>query len=267
MEGLSDTDGIFPPIPRGSWTLPEFDLTDWLKVKIIALGDRVDVEIGGQHVASVTDLKLHPILGGHNNSGSVAFGGPAHYTAVYRSLFVRDTQDKILYKNGFLLADKERTLADFAVGTNQLACTIDGAKRDRACFSGDLSVMARSIAYLTARLDAILGSITLLSSHQTSEGYIGNLCPIQAPLHEELDMEPPTYALYSLSYALALVVVTKEYWMQSGDFTVVKNTWGRFEKLLSFAERFKDERGLIVAPPPLSSKCILFFASPSFRRS
>jgi hypothetical protein len=257
VEGLSNTDGIFPPIPRGTWNLPELDLNDWLKVKITALGDSVDVEIEGKKVATVTDLKLHPILGGNINSGSIAFGGPAQYTAVYRSLLVKDTQEKILYKNDFLLADKQRTLVDFAVGTNQLACTIDGAKRDRACFSGDLFVMGRSIAYSTARLDAILGSIALLSSHQTSDGYIGNLCPIQAPIHGKVDMEPPTYAFYSLSYALALVVVTKEYWMQSGDSAIVKNVWGRFEKLISFVERFKGERGLIIAPPPLSSKYTL----------
>jgi hypothetical protein len=255
VEGLSNTDGIFPPTPRGSWLLPELDLNDWLKVKIIAFGDSIAVEIEGQKVARVEGLGLHPILGGNTNSGSIAFGGPANYTAVYRSLLVKDTQENILYKNDFLLADMERTLADFAVGTNQLACTIDGAKRDRACFAGDLFVMGRSIAYSTVRLDAILGSITLLSSHQTSDGYMGNLCPIQAPVHQEVDMEPPSYAFYSLSYALALVVVTKEYWMQSGDSRILKSIWGRFEKLISFAERFKDGRGLIVAPPPLSSKC------------
>jgi hypothetical protein len=263
VEGLSNTDGIFPPVPRGTWMLPELDLTSWLKVKIAALGDNVVVEIQGEKVASVSSLNLHPILGGNNNSGSIAFGGPAHYTSVYRSLLVQDIQGNILYKNTFSSVDKQRTLADFAVGTNQLACTIDGAKRDRACFSGDLFVMGRSIAYSTARLDAILGSITLLSSHQTSDGYIGNLCPIQAPVHEEVGMEPPTYAFYSLSYALALIVVTKEYWMQSGDFTTVKSSWEMFEKLISFAERFKDARGLIVAPPPLSSKlfpCILPFS-------
>ena len=254
VEGLSNTDGIFPPTPKGTWTLPELDLSGWLKVKIIALGDNVEVEIQGEKVASVSGLKLHPILGGNNNSGSIAFGGPAHYAATYRSLLVKDMQGSILYRNSFLPADKQRTLADFAVGTNQLTCTIDGAKRDRACFAGDLFVMGRSIAYSTARLDAILGSITLLSSHQTSDGYIGNLCPIQAPVHEEAGIEPPTYAFYSLSYALALIVVTKEYWMQSGDFDTVKKIWSRFEKLISFAERFKDERGLIVAPPPLSSK-------------
>jgi hypothetical protein len=262
VEGFSDIDGIFPPIPRGSWSLPKLDLNGWLRIKLVTSGDFVDVEIEDQQVASVTGLQLRPILGGNNNSGSIAFGGPAHYTATYRSLIVRDLQKNILYKNDLFLPDKKRTLADFAVGTNQLACTIDGAKRDRACFSGDLFVMGRSIAYSTARFDAILGSITVLSSHQTSEGYIGNLCPIQAPVHEEVNMEPPTYAFYSLSYALALIAVTREYWMQSGDSTIVKGIWVRFEKLIAFAERFKDERGLIVAPPSFSSK-FFFGCEPS----
>jgi hypothetical protein len=86
VEGLSNTDGIFPPTPRGSWSLPELDLNGWLKIKILALGDSVVVEIEGQKVASLTELQLHPILGGNNNSSSIAFGGPAHYTAIYRSL-------------------------------------------------------------------------------------------------------------------------------------------------------------------------------------
>jgi hypothetical protein len=29
IEGLSNTDGIFPPIPRGSWSLPELGLKGW----------------------------------------------------------------------------------------------------------------------------------------------------------------------------------------------------------------------------------------------
>ncbi|RBQ82885.1 hypothetical protein VDGD_21004 [Verticillium dahliae] len=60
--------------------------------------------------------------------------------------------------------------ADFQVGANPLACTVDGAKRDRACFGGDVFVMGRSLAYSTADLDAWRGSIRLLVSHQTAEG-------------------------------------------------------------------------------------------------
>lgn len=254
FEGLSETNGVFPSFPCGSWTLgPEVLLDDWITVKTIARGPSVSVQINNTEVASLNGLDIHPILGGSaNNTGSVAFGGPRGYVSLYRSLHVTSTGGDILYHNNLLLADKIRTLEDFQVGTNALACTIDGAKRDRACFGGDLFVMGRSICYSTANLNAILGSITLLTSHQTEAGYLGNLCPIQAPVHKEVS-EPPTYAFYSLSYALLLVVAIKDYWMQSGDASVFQSIWPKLERLMAFTQRFVDERGLVVAPPPLSS--------------
>lgn len=255
FEGLSDSGGVFPTKPLGSWDIPHhIDLDSWMQVVTTAQGATVDVELNGQSIASLKDLNIHPILyGSGNNTGFVAFGGPAHYTATYRSLVVKELDGRILYENDLLPASKARTMADFAVGTNELACTIDGAKRDRACFAGDLFVMGRSIFYSTGVLEAVLGSIKLLSSHQTAEGYMGNLCPIQAPAHSE-GQEPPTYAFYSLSYALELVIATKEYVMHSGDVEIARKLWDPFRKLLAFASRFEDERGLIVAPPPLSSK-------------
>lgn len=261
FEGLSDSGGIFPTIPRGQWTLPDtIQLENWLQVTTIAQGSSVDVEVNGHLIASLKDLNIHPILGGSaNNTGSIAFGGSADYTAVYRSLVVRALDGNTLYENDMLPANKGRTMADFAVGSNELACTIDGAKRDRACFGGDLYVMGRSIFYSTGFVEAVLGSITLLASHQTAAGYIGNLCPIQAPVHSGAE-EPPTYAFYSLSYALALIVATKDYVMHTGDVGTAKRLQEPFQKLLAFASGFQDDRGLVVAPPPLSSTYLLCVA-------
>jgi alpha-L-rhamnosidase len=257
FEGLADTSGVFPSIPRGQWTIgPEVAFDGWISVKTIAQGSSVSVHINDIEMASIDGLNIYPILGGSgNNTGSIAFGGPRGYVSMYRSLEVKDSQGHVLYSNALLLPDKERTLADFAVGTNALACTIDGAKRDRASFGGDLFVMGRSICYSTANLDAILGTIKLLSSHQTEDGYLGNLCPIQAAIHEE-SSEPPTYAFYSLSYALLLVVAIKDYWMHSGNHILVKSIWTKLEKLMAFTERFVDNRGVVVAPSLLSSTSI-----------
>lgn len=254
FEGLSDSGGIFPAKSRGIWNIETSGarLDDWNSVRTIASGSSVMVEINGIEIASVHDLDIHPMLGGcSNNSGSVAFGGPQGYIALYRSLKVTDPAGQLLYENDFLLRNKDRTLRDFQVGTNALSCTVDGAKRDRAVFGGDLFVMGRSIYYSTGNLKAALGSIRLLTSHQMENGYLGNLCPIQAPVHEEAS-EPPTYAFYSLSYALLLVIAIKDYWMHSGDSDTVCSIWTRLEKLISFTENFLDERGLVMAPPPLS---------------
>jgi alpha-L-rhamnosidase len=254
FEGLSEANGVFPSVPRGRWDIsPDISLGQWILVKMTAKGSSVSVQLNGAQVALVSDLDIHPILGGSgNNTGSVAFGGPEEYKAIYRALYVTDLEGKTLYQNNLKFQDQARTFADFAVGTNALSCTIDGAKRDRALFGGDLFVMGRSMYYSTANLNAALGSIKLLASHQTKDGYLGNLCPIQAPAHEDLT-EPPTYAFYSLSYALLLVVAIKDYWLHSGDITTVRTLWQRLEKLIAFTESFVDERGLVVAPPLLSS--------------
>ncbi|CAI4215623.1 unnamed protein product [Parascedosporium putredinis] len=253
VEGLALSGGLFPAVEKGTCQIPQdIDLSGWLDVETTAKGDSVSVSINGREIASVQDLKVRPLLGGSGmNTGSVAFGGPAGWSAVYRALAVTDLAGKELYTNE--LRDEEPTLSDFQVGTNHLSCTVDGAKRDRACFGGDLYVMGRSVAYSTAFFEAVKGSIQLLLSHQTSDGYIGNLCPIQAPEHDGPD-EPPTYAFYSLTYGLLLVVAVKEYWLHSGDHAVVQKYLEKLKTFMAFVESMAREDGLVEAPPPLSSK-------------
>ncbi|RAQ98717.1 bacterial alpha-L-rhamnosidase domain-containing protein [Stemphylium lycopersici] len=250
-EGLSTESTIFPVVQKGKWPLVRLDLDTWIDVEMVIRGGTVHVSLHGHQLAVVEKLNIRPLLGGSmNNTGSVAFGGPCQWVALYRHLSVDDLEGNNLYQNTMLLADQQRTLADFQVGTNRLACTIDGAKRDRACFGGDLYVMGRSIAYSTMTFEAIAGSIELLTSHQTSDGYLGNLCPIQAPIHDG-DDEPPTYAFYSLSYALLLIVAIKDYWLHTGDERIRAQCLGPLKRLMAYTAKHVYE-GVVVAPPPLS---------------
>jgi hypothetical protein len=252
-EGLSTESTIFPVAEKGRWPLDDLDVDGWLDVETVTRGSTVTVSVQGHQLALVKNLDIRPILGGSpNNTGSVAFGGPCQWVARYRDLRVHDGEGKVLYENTLRPQDEERTLADFQVGTNPLACTIDGAKRDRACFGGDLYVMGRSIAYSTMTFEAIAGSIELLTSHQTSDGYLGNLCPIQAPVHDN-EEEPPTYAFYSLAYALLLVVAIKDYWLHTGDEKTRSRCYQSLEKLMAYTEQHNSQ-GIVVAPPSLSSK-------------
>ena len=93
----------------------------------------------------------------------------------------------------------------------------------------------------------------MLMSHQTQEGLLGNLCPIQAPEHKTED-EPPTYAFYSLTYALLLVVSVKDYWYHSGDDSFVEMYFKKMQAQMRFAARYVNRSGLVEAPPHLSSK-------------
>ena len=152
------------------------------------------MSLQGHQIAYLQGLDLHPLLGGSpKNTASVAFGAPCRWVVPYRYLTVDDLNGIALYENDMLISNRARTLADFQVGTNPLPCTIDGARQDKACFGGDLHVMGRSIAHSTMNFEAIAGSINLLTSHQTTDGYLGNMAPVQAPAHDDTD-EPPNHA-------------------------------------------------------------------------
>ncbi|KAF4834715.1 hypothetical protein CGCSCA4_v012978 [Colletotrichum siamense] len=251
-EGLADQSAVFPVKSFGSWSTHGIAKKgDWIRVSAITKGNVIAVTINDREVATIADVQLRPILGGSGiNTGSVAFGGPNGWLAVYRNLAVKGAGE-VLYENSLRLEDKDRTLADFQVGTNAVACMIDGAKRDRATFGGDLFVSGRGVAYAGLDMAAVAGSIELLSSHQTEDGYLGNLCPIQAPIHTG-DAPPPTYAFYSMTYACLLVVAVKDYWLHSGDDKVVQRFLPAAENLLKFAESHLNPSGLIEVHPELS---------------
>lgn len=258
FEGLSDESSVFPSVPQGVWPIPDdVDLENWINITTNVSGPIVSVYFGDNEtaVAEVKNVNIAPTLGGApNNTGSIAFGGPQGWQFSVRNLIVRSLTGEELYTNSLLPADAARTLADFAVGTNSVANTVDGAKRDRATFGGDLHVMGRSIAYSTQAFEAVKGSIELLTSHQTSEGYLGNLAPIQAPLwNEAADGEAPTYAFYSLTYASLLIVAIKNYWLHSGDEGLLGEVLlEKLRRQLNFAESYLNPDGLVEAPPELS---------------
>jgi hypothetical protein len=205
-EGLADQKAVFPSTPKGIWHIGDrVPLNGWLNVRMISSGCNVKLSLNNAFECQVDSLAIRPILGGDINSGSIAFGGPQGWTALYRNLIVKGPQGETLYQSSLSTDCNAKTMADFQVGTNLLPCTIDGAKRDRACFGGDLFITGRSIAYSAMDLECVAGTIELLTSHQMPDGYLGNLCPAQAPLHTE-DSPPPTYAFYSITYALLLVV-------------------------------------------------------------
>lgn len=255
FEGLANQPSMLPVFSRGSWPLPpRLDISGWFSVTTIARGESVTVLIGAERIADMTGISIKSILAGELvNAGSFALGGPEGWISIYRNIVVTDSSGHELYRNSMTAPETDRILADFQVGTNSLACTIDGAKRDRACFGGDVFVMGRSLAYSTADFEAWKGSITLLVSHQTKEGYLGNLSPIQTPEHEDGEEPPPSYAFYSLTYALLLVVSIKEYWVHSGDDELRDTCWHKAERLMRFVEKFTNTAALIEAPPHLQS--------------
>lgn len=98
--------------------------------------------------------------------GSFGFAGYDGSAGLFRNL-------KITGSGGTLLDAKltdPAILDAFAAGTNRFAAILDGAKRDRYVWSGDLAVSAPAIYYSTGATDAVAGSLGLAAAYQRSSG-------------------------------------------------------------------------------------------------
>jgi len=71
-----------------------------------------------------------------NSTGSVGLGNGSGAEALFRNLSVKDAGGQAYAST--LTTDS--VLDEFSMGTNAVASIIDGAKRDRYCWSGDVSV-------------------------------------------------------------------------------------------------------------------------------
>ena len=72
-----------------------------------------------------------------NSTGSVGLGNGSGAEALFRNLSVKDAGGQALYASTLTTYS---VLDEFSMGTNAVASIIDGAKRDRYCWSGDVSV-------------------------------------------------------------------------------------------------------------------------------
>ena len=72
-------------------------------------------------------------------------------------------------------------LDQFAAGTNFLPSIMDGGKRDRNDFTGDIGISGLTLLYSTFAREYLAGSIELFSSFQASDGGIADFAPTTIP--------------------------------------------------------------------------------------
>jgi len=71
------------------------------------------------------------------------------------------------------------TLDQFTTGTNVLLSIVDGAKRDRLAFTGDIGISGLTLLYSSFALEYLEGCIQLFSDYQRIDGRIATYLPPQ----------------------------------------------------------------------------------------
>jgi alpha-L-rhamnosidase len=238
LQQLSEKNGQYHTIGNVTLSSP-IDPGTWHTVKEVVSGTTVTTFLDGTQVASF-DSSAFPVATPPQATGSFGIREFSGEQADFRNLSVTSPTDAVLYQNA--LSDVS-AIADFDVpGNNTVPLILDGAKRDRAVWSGDLAVEGPTLFYSTATSDYIRGSLELLGSYAGSNGYVTGDMPPQTPINTAAPGDVRN--AYSASYSMYFVRDLAEYYQYTADTAFVQKEWSLVANELSWSAAQVDGNGL-----------------------
>jgi alpha-L-rhamnosidase len=234
LQEFDESGGTYNSI--GSVTLPGSLLAGtWHTVTTTASGSTLTVSLDGTQLASLTNTA--------HSTGTVGFREyPDGEVADFRDLTVTSSTGSTLFSNPL---SSSSALSDFTVpGVNASASAVDGAKRDRAIWSGDLNVEIPSIAYSTDDAAYAKGALTLLGDDQLTSGFVTGDLPPQNPA---VTSDPVgTTGSYSASYSVYWLLDLADYYLYSGDTAFVTQQLPIVKNELAWDAGQVNSTGLLV---------------------
>jgi alpha-L-rhamnosidase len=213
------------------------------KVATTVSGTTVTTSINGQQVASFDTSTSLPSGATAYPTGTVGFREGPGEEATFADLNVTDPSGTVLYSNPLSAASD---LNDFTVpGTNTLPLILDGAKRDRAVWEGDLSVSGPTLMYSTDAAQYLKDSLLLLGSYQLSSGFVEGVQTPSTPVNTA-GLIPGTTATYSATYSMYFVTNLATYYEYTGDTAFVRQEFPIVQRELAWNASQLNGQGLFV---------------------
>jgi alpha-L-rhamnosidase len=207
----------------------------WHTVATKVSGTTITVSLDGTQIASLTSTAY--------TTGTIGFREYAGEEASFRNLTVVSGTGSTLYNNTLGTAS---ALTDFSSpGSNTLPSILDGAKRDRAIWSGDINVEGPTVYYSTNNTAYLKGALQLLGSYALSSGFAAGDLPPQNPLHTGAPINGTTGS-YSASYSMYWLLGLGSYYLYTGDSAFVTQEWPAVQAELAWNATQLDSRGLFI---------------------
>ncbi|KAH6643329.1 Six-hairpin glycosidase-like protein [Truncatella angustata] len=169
--------------------------------------------------------------------GSFGLGASMGHRAVFKDLSATSAGQEV-YSHA--LTDTT-FLSDFFMGTNPANIIVDGSRRDRIAYTGDLDVAGGSSLVSTHGVDFILGALNLLGSYQTTSGFFIPTAKIQQePLSQDLDVNVTGLIGYSFNFVTAVTSI----YMHTGDTAFAQKWAPKLQKMLDWADSQTLDNGL-----------------------
>lgn len=211
----------------------------WHHIATQVSGSRITTSIDGKRVATF-DTAMLPSGASVYDTGTI--GLTSYGSAMYRDLRVTAAGDTVLYDNTLARSSALAAFTGPDVTTpDPLPVVVDGAKRDRVVWSGDLGTEGPTIFYSTDNSNFLRGSLELLGSYQVADGQTGtNVDPTAG-----LGSYPEVGSTYSASYSMDEVLDIATYYLYTGDLSFVRTQWPMITRELAYDQSLVDSRGLL----------------------
>ncbi|GKT56129.1 glycoside hydrolase family 78 protein [Colletotrichum tofieldiae] len=209
---------------------PNVTLNTWHTIHIEVTTPSVTVTLNSLPVFNLTQTSRF--------FGSFGLGASFGHAAYFRNLTASTPAGGIIYANPLT---SPSFLADFMMGTNPADTIVDGSRRDRIAYTGDLDVAVGAAFASTYGTPFIDGSLDLLGSYQASPGFFIPTAKIQQdPLASPLDVNITGLIGYSFNFLSALA---QNYEMR-GNLTFAKQWAPGVMRMLDWADSQTLPNGL-----------------------
>ncbi|KAF3035833.1 hypothetical protein E8E12_006661 [Didymella heteroderae] len=210
---------------------------EWHNVK--ALVNLTDVSIS---IDSVEILKLTQTASFY---GSFGLGAALGQAAMFRNLNATTLTGTPVYSSGLT---NNTFQSDFLMATNPLNTTVDGSKRDRIAYTGDLDVAVGATMASTYGTEYIRGTLDLFASYQLTPGFFVPTAKIQ---QEPLAQPVEANITGLIGYSFNLLCAVADFYLKTGDLTVANDWAPRIVKMLDWADsQTLSENGLFNVSNP-----------------
>ena len=209
--------------PLASAILPaNITLGTWHQVEVIVNMTDIEVSLDKGSILRFSQTSAF--------AGSFGLGASFGHSAVFRNLSATTPTGLPIYSAS--LTD-ETFLSDFLMGTNPHDTTVDGSKRDRIAYAGDLDIALVSSLVSTNGINYIKGTLNLLGSYQLAPGFFAPTAKIQQePLSTPIDANITGL----IGYSFNLLTAAANFYMRTGDVEIRKEWAPRVVRMLDWAD-------------------------------
>lgn len=210
-------------------------LNAWHKVSATVDGSDISVSIDNQ--TAITFNQTERVF------GSFGLGAALGHSAVFCNLKATEANGDEVYSS--TLKD-ESVLDDFLMGTNPADTVVDGSRRDRIAYTGDLDMALSASFASTYGRSFIDGTLELLGSYQGTPGFFEPTAKIQQPpLAEPLASNMTGLIGYSFNFITALA----QNYENSGDTAFAAKWAPKATKMLDWAHSQTDNGLFSITDP------------------